>query len=961
MTAERGKRQQGLDKPSIDLLKASAAAIIGLLILLTTAYNAAAEKPTWQGVGIDLISKTVAYWRFNATSNVSNVWTDRAGDCNLTTRGGGTLNLVADAYGNANSGLYFNSSAYLNKSSTMPCSKIPLTRTTAGTTVFACGMINGSSEKGDAFISFGRGNLFTALISYTGSGVGRVTTNLNNIGGTNIWHKDDPASINDSYVKTHVCQAFTVTTTTSILYGNSTAVKSTSAVAPPAWVEGVVVGTRPDLVTHFMQGRIDFIGVFNTSLNATEMEYLIGNVTVGYGDPMANVSERPTTNNLSITGRDTAGNALASMNATVDGFFWQNLTGNFIQTNNRTTNSMNITVRSNYHFDAVYPTYNAAATNTTLQANLTPYANITVVDGWDNTSLIFNATFYNLTHSTAYLSQTQLRPDYQGMHSINITRGGYLPLLGFSVNLSGGTATKIELAEAMLYISAREWLSNVALLAFNVTVQNGSISKTNTTTTGNISFSVRGGTINVSIIAPGYYLNHSIVTTAALSGTQTTGDLTSSLLAVNASQMNVSIISAFTATATGITYPGVTITQNVTAGTAYFYLVNGSWNISFLAQDYNPNFTLFNITSLRHNHTFRVWKLNTVNITFRDEGNLSIITSNISANLIGAVASYLFNTSTGNIFREVLSPSDYIINYYDDAGIYVPREYQFELRNQTYNEFTLHLIKKTAAENVTLTLVDEDGDTVEGAQVNILRYIPSDNSYILVESPKTDFQGQVVIHVVKNTIYYRLQIYYGSAMVKYTDPAYIIASDLTIQVFLQEMPGQDLITLHEITSSLNYTDATSNFVFMWLDGLGTVTRGCLGVKRVIGGTETAWNISCADSASGTALVNAPPANGTTYHAQGYVVYGGDTTYLRTMTKSWVGSLELGRMGPWLAGVVIVLIALSGLFSAPLMVLLGGFAPFLASITGILRIPPAMTVPIIVAGIVLSFVLSRGEK
>ena len=651
----------------------------------------------------------------------------------------------------------------------------------------------------------------------------------------------------------------------------------------------------------------------------------------------------------------------------MNGTLFQNLTGSTIQTTlNWTHNLYTITVHAHQHFEQTFTSYNAS-TSGNLIANLTYFGNVTVIDAWDNASLTFNATIYNVTHSADYTDQATLRPGFQGIHSINITRGGYLPVSGISINVSGGRTNKIELSEAFLYFSAREWLSNKTLLIFNVTLKNstGTVLKTNITTTGNISFAVKAGSYNTTFNIQGYFFNHSIVTATALTGAQTTADAFSALLAVNATQKNGSIIPSFTATVTGATYPGVTLTSAVTTGTAYFYLVNGSWNISFAATDYLPNYTvpLFNITAPRHNHTFTTWKLNTINVTFKHEINLTILSGiNISIQMIGGSGTnYHFNTSTGNIFSEIISPQQYTMRYWGKEGGYPQRQYIFTLVNETYNEFTLYLLEGSYTTNVTLKVVDENQYALEGARVNVLRYDVPTNAYLMIESSTTNFMGESLVHLSLFDTYYKFEVYYPTTTLKkVTDPNYVTQTALTLQISLTESPGSDIITEYGISSSLNYTDTTQNFNFWFSDALGTVTRGCLEVKKLTPTGEVNWNLSCAEAAAGTVLAHAEAANGTTYHARGYVEYGGNEVNLRYMVKSWIESLNMGRSGLFLVAMLVILFGMVGIWSAQVAVILAGFAPFVASMAGLLKMSPAATLPAAILGLVLAFLLRRSS-
>src|SRR3990167_8991450 len=925
----RAKTEQPDNKVSMDMLKAATAALIGFLVLLGTAQDASAVT-------------CLGYWTMD--TNVSN--TTGTGNWPNCTMG----DLIYESLNVSTHGV----AGYIDQGFYLPGSGYFKTRNSTSITgrdnmTLSFWMKLNNTDLSSMFFGMGS-NLANQRRVMQLNGVDKIsyTQYANDV----TFNPPTIPAISDWVFISLVHNG-----THTFLYANGTLQDNKSMGSGTATANSIFwFGAKTDGAVPYPKGIMDDVSIFKEALDPGQILGMYVNGTKSIFTP---ASDTPVLNNLSIAGFDLSGNPLSTMNETVDGAFWQNLTGNFIQTTNLTQASMDITIRSDNLFDAVFTNYNATATNTTLNANLTPYANITVVDAWDNASLIFNATIYNMTHSTDYANQVQLRPAFQGVHYVNLTRGGYFPQNGLSVNLSGGTATRVELAESFLYISGKEWLSNSSLPVLNVTIRNGTtVSKFNMTTTGNISFGVRVGEYNISITAPGHYPNHSIVTAVILEGAQTMGDLASSLLAVNATQMNVSIIPAFMVTVTGITYPGVTITKNVTAGTAYFYLVNGSWNISFSAQNYIPNSTLFTITSLRHNYTFQTWKLNTVNITFRSDNASHTLMSgtNITLEFTGDAASYIFNTTTGTLFRELLSPSDYLLEYY--AGGYVKKYYAFTLTNITYSEFSLYMTPQGATTNVTLTVKDENSAVVEGITVQSLIYDLGTNSYLQSESSITDSQGEVIMHLYMFDTYYRFRFYKGTTLLKTTDAATIKKESLEIQVQLTPSYGEPYYSLIGIYATLNWTQATENFAFDYTDPKGTTARGCLQVYTWGNGRLSLVNESCVDTASGTLLIAAPAQNGTTYVAYGSVVLGGTTYYLVSAVKSFAVHVNTEAMGLFLSAAIIVTLASAFYFSSPLVAIVGGIGATVIGMTGLTALNVSMSISLFVMGMVIAVVVSK---
>ncbi len=104
---------------------------------------------------------------------------------------------------------------------------------------------------------------------------------------------------------------------------------------------------------------------------------------------------------------------------------------------------------------------------------------------------------------------------------------------------------------------------------------------------------------------------------------------------------------------------------------------------------------------------------------------------------------------------------------------YTSKEYMFaalEISNQS-QEIKLYLTNSTLASNVVITLRDTNDNLLEDYTIRVKRYYPGTGEEITVEITQTDYNGNAVVHLILNDVYYSFSIEKDSQVIKSIPPA----------------------------------------------------------------------------------------------------------------------------------------------------------------------------------------------
>jgi hypothetical protein len=384
---------------------------------------------------------------------------------------------------------------------------------------------------------------------------------------------------------------------------------------------------------------------------------------------------------------------------------------------------------------------------------------------------------------------------------------------------------------------------------------------------------------------------------------------------------------------------------------------SGAYNVTFSSNTY-INRTFLSITLAPNQYL--IGSLNasgSFTVYVKDELTLALILQYVRLEFIPTTTntSKNYSTTSGVKYINDLNPDDYIIRY--SSANYSDAFYYFTLTNSTSTIFNIYMLPQPSTSNITATVIDEVANELEGAYIHVQRYDLNTNNYVTVEIVKTNFEGKAVIHVTKNTEFYKFLIYYGGELKKTTTPTYIYENDITFQIQLSEPVAETFYTSQGVDYSLTYNPATCNFNFVFSDNSNTITSGTLKVYNVTAQGSALWNSSTVAATSGTLLACGQNISNTLYRADAYVTISGEQYFLTSLYYEYPAEKAPETGGNmFLVALVCLVFGFLGLFRISLAVVTMPLPLLGASILGFISLPFYVCLPIEILAIIIAAVI-----
>ncbi len=329
---------------------------------------------------------------------------------------------------------------------------------------------------------------------------------------------------------------------------------------------------------------------------------------------------------------------------------------------------------------------------------------------------------------------------------------------------------------------------------------------------------------------------------------------------------------------------------------------------------------------------------------------------------------YSFNPGT-------LSSSAYCIyphwaSYSTDASVVYTHggtAYNYHLQNAsiTNTSQAISLYVADGTTQVAFTVTDQNNDALEGALLFVLAYDTGTNSYDTVEILETDYRGVALGNIILNTQPYKFLINFGGQLVFESTNTFITGTSRTFRVFLGSDYYQTFNVVQGITSSLTFNNATGTFSYTFSDSSGGIANGCLKVIQRTASNDNVVNDTCVSSAASTILVplgNSTEIGAATYVATGYVDINAQEFITDTLSASFDFTHKVFKeAGIFVTFLLTVALAMIGLFSPIVAVVLATLALFLSNVLGIFHLGWEYLITyIILAGITI-YKLGRNSQ
>ena len=528
--------------------------------------------------------------------------------------------------------------------------------------------------------------------------------------------------------------------------------------------------------------------------------------------------------------------------------------------------------------------YNYGLFRSTLQ-NFT----ITAKNEFNNESITtFNATIDGITYQTSTGSiETHILKNDTNLYDIDI--------FGLNNQFFETSVYNVSVAsDYTFYLKQSDIKFNVTNFMFNQSVPDFNITINGTIKVNDSNWYLPTGTYNATFSKTGYFNKTQEITINALDNkTITITEVYNRALEVRAKTKSDIAINNFSVTINllNTAYAGYSNTLSTTNGLITFPVIDGNYNITIDATGYaiTTNTTTINQTGTS-TFNFSLYTTNSILFSIFDESTGNLITQLVKLTLISDSFSYVFNTTDGTKYTDLLSPQTYMI--FAESEGYPLRSYSFTLTDRSFNEFNIYMINETGLDEIIATVYSEGyTQTIENAYIKVLKYFAEDNTYRLVETVKTNFEGVAVLNLQKKTQYYKFVIEFPLGEVRFTSsPTFIVGDTLTFE--LQPTFPRDYDLYFGIDYELNYNNLTNNFRFDFNSDENLMY--CLRIFENIRGQEILINQTCSVSQTGTILLGIDPKNNTLYVAKAFVSFDNGQSF-SFLTNNIVDTREVADL------------------------------------------------------------------
>jgi hypothetical protein len=611
-----------------------------------------------------------------------------------------------------------------------------------------------------------------------------------------------------------------------------------------------------------------------------------------------------------------------------------------------------------------YADYNVS---TNLIASIYPSylpLNVTAKDYYDNQSLSdIGATFtpalelsQNNYTSTGVLTVWLPLNTTETIYLNSNQSGGYYQKGPYTVTVNSSYNNYLNdtLYQSIVGFTATEKYTGTAITGVQANVTNQS----NTS-----SLYLKAGSYTATLGKSGYF-NEEITFTANATQSQSliSTDWHNARLNITAFEyLTGNQILIFNTSIIATDYGNVYEQGSTTNGSYIFDLLNGTYNVTIDSANYSISSTLLvvNGSVQVNNQSFLLVTTNSINITFKDEETDAVLVGTpVYMQFIGSAATYNQLNATGYAFIDLISPDNYTIRY--NASGYNERFSYFEMTNRSNLNMTLYLLNSSSATNITATVYDQTGSTLEGAFIYVFRYDFATNDYLLVEVAQTNFLGQASFSAALNSEYYKFIIQFPVGQTRLTTtPTYLTSSTITFVINTGETVGSVFDVVQGISGYLTFNTATNNARFEYVDSSLSVSNVCLYAYNVYGNVSTVlYNSTCSTSTSDVILTWVDNSTNSLYLIKSIVTVDGEEYLFDELYVDFRSSDNYGVLGLFAA----VIVTLTWIFISkgnPVTLLVGAGIPLiLTTILGWTGLPMWIPVGIEILLIIAAMMISK---
>jgi hypothetical protein len=270
------------------------------------------------------------------------------------------------------------------------------------------------------------------------------------------------------------------------------------------------------------------------------------------------------------------------------------------------------------------------------------------------------------------------------------------------------------------------------------------------------------------------------------------------------------------------------------------------------------------------------------------------------------------------------------------------------------------LLPTANAEQVVLKIYESTGQALQDATIKVLRYKVSSNSFELVETARTNFNGIAVVDLILESEFYKFVVEYRGNVVYTSQSTYLYSNEVNLFVDLNNDARNDALERFDLTGSITFNNNTGIATFTYNDAGNTASRACLYVYRNFYNDREFTSQDCSVSPSGVIIESVPVVEGASYYLKGYIVKNGE---IHVISEEWVdydNPLPDDFNGLFYMFMIMLALGLVFIWDKAMMVLIVSIVPFIFSVIGLVPMGVGITAPIFLLGMVIAFIV-RGKR
>lgn len=698
------------------------------------------------------------------------------------------------------------------------------------------------------------------------------------------------------------------------------------------------------LANEDFEGRIDEMVISSEAITTDIVTFLYDSGSPG-SDQQYPFTTTTTTYNLSFYADKTS---FQNYTVTLENgtSFNSNNTAQLI-TNINVSETLNFTIISDNHFSlSVTDYFYNSSVDEDYHFNLSHWHLVEAKSKYNGSYIPFNATIdgnsYSSSNGTLYIP-------LNGSVSYNITNNNYF---GKSGSYTTSDNLTVYLWQSYITFDAAEILTGNALngVTFNVS--------DNTST----PMPLPSGSYNVTASKAGYFDRTIEFNVSPLD------NKTVSVTEMSDTIINLTAIEPYSGNSinnfSGWLYHPTTGTNITFSTDTGYYEIPSAQDENFTLQANSPGSYTTQTETLSpnasvYNYTINMYVYNSILISYYDELTQELINdATVELDLISDVYSNNYSTTNGTMYITLLSPASYTLRY--SATDHYERLYYVNMVADTSFNLSLYLLNTSSgATNVTIEIVDQTAAPLDGAIVKTQRYDLTSNSYNTIGMKTTNSEGEAREQLILDSEFYRFVVSYNSQTLKTTSPQIITSTAIRIPVIIGETDLEFYNTYQSLDYNLYFQEASNSFVATFNDANNILSTVCLNTYRQHWAGDVLLNTTCEAGNVGTITHPASNVSGTTYYSVLSSTLSGEEIVLEKETYTYKDAESgFGTQGILIQLLLTLLVALVGLITIELLPPAIILSIIIGGLIGLHSIGLLYTVPLLIASLILTFLLSK---